>query len=295
MDGLRPTTWDDYIGQKKLKERLQIHITGAVDRDERLDHTLLVGPPGCGKTSIANLISEELIVDFTSMVMPVKDTILRRAIMENLGVLFLDEIHNMPKPQQEMMLPFLEDGYIMLPSGHKLENPDLCIVGATTEPQKIIPPLYDRFTIKPPWDPYTDDEMGQIVKKMGAAMGVRLSDRKSIKLGRATGGVPRKAKELVKMCRDLGTTELSEVFKTCRVTPDGLTENHVRYLEALTNAGGIAGFEIIAAHLPYPKPVISTLEQLLVKRKMIEYTKGGRQALGPAYKALKTINESGGI
>ena len=287
---IKPTTWDDYIGQDAMKERLAIHIRSALVRGEQLDHILLSGPPGCGKTSFAGVIASQFGEPFTSFIMPIKEKALIMFLRYRSGVVLFDEIHRLPPKQQETLLTLVEDGYYQLDSGDRVYADNVTIIGATTEPEKVIAPLYDRFPIKPPFDEYSDDEMTAIVKRMADLSEVELDTETALILGRAAAGVPRNAKSLVFMARDLshdndgGPVDVDEVLAQCRVDRNGLTEEHRRYCKILYDAGGVAGLEILSAHLRMPKAVLVNLERQLVKLHMIQYSKKGRELVGDGWK-----------
>lgn len=287
-EDLRPTTWSDYVGQAALKERLSTHIQAALIQDKQLPHIMLAGVPGCGKTTLAQIVAEEFAAEFWSFIMPFKEKALIRFLRSCSGVVLFDEIHRMTPKQQESLLPLIEDGYFQMPNGDRVYARELTIIGATTEPEKIIPPLWDRFQIKPPFDEYTDEEMQQIVSSMADRVDVELSADEARVLGRAAGGVPRNAASLVLMTNDLIVTgqfnEIADTLIACRVTEDGLTEEHRRYCKVLAETGGVAGLEILVAHLRMPKQILVDLERLLVKREMLSYSKQGRELLGDGWK-----------
>jgi Holliday junction DNA helicase RuvB len=290
---LRPQDWDDYIGQETLKKRLKISINGALSRQTYLDPVLLVAPPGYGKTSLAKLIADELMEDFHAYVMPLKPKALQKAILENKGVIFLDELHRLPKKDQEILLYPLEDKEIHFDDGKvfKLEEPPT-FVGATTELRDLIEPLRDRFTHKPKFDLYTDQEMARIVRQMARGVGIRnLSDEDALALGKASAGVPRQARTLVQMARDLGTTNPNRVLSAAGITPDGLTEDHVDYVLALDKLGHIAGVDVLANYTGQPKDVIVKLEKLLLRKGMIDYSQKGRVLTTKGYKIAKSIDQ----
>src|SRR5690606_40903849 len=138
MSNYTVTSWDEYIGQEKLKERLQIHIQAALDRMEPLEDVLLIGVLGCGKSTLAALIASELETEFETFMMPVKPTILKRIVMDYECVVLFNEVHRLPPRQQEDLLPLIQDGYLQLDNGAKIEKGALTVVAATTEPEKII-------------------------------------------------------------------------------------------------------------------------------------------------------------
>lgn len=292
----QPTEWDDYIGQPKLKLQLDISIKSALQRGVMLDHLLLTGPPGCGKTTLSKIIANQLHQDFISLIMPLKPNTLKQLILSFSGVVLFDELHRCSPRQQEEFLPLIEDGYLQLSNGSRLFADKLTIVAATTEMDKIIQPLWDRFVLKPLFEPYTDQELAEIVMGMAIDLGIEMDNDTATKLGRASGGVPRNAKTLVAMMRDIYASSgwlhlppACEVLSACRMTEDGLREDHLNYLRILNSCGGVAGLEILGTHLQLPKTVIINMERLLVKRNLITFSKSGRELMPEGYSVIQKL------
>lgn len=289
---LRPKDWDEYVGQDKLKKRLRVAINGALKREAPLDHTLFQAPPGYGKTSLAALIAQEMVEDLHVLVMPVKPKVLQDTLLRKPGIIFLDEMHRLPPKDQEILLyPMEEDRELHFPNGNVLKIPHpFTVIGATTELKKIIEPLRDRFIHKPRFDLYTDEEMAVIVKQMARNVGIRdLSDAHALALGKASAGVPRQARTLIFMARDLGTTDPKRVCHMAGITADGLTEDHVDYLVALDSLGQIAGVDVLANYTGQPKEVIVNIEKLLLRKDMISYTQKGRVLTTKGYKVTQEL------
>ena len=288
----RPLTWDEYIGQGQLKNRLQIHIGSACERGVALPHVLLVATPGAGKTSLASLIAQEMFVEFESQIMPTEPRVLERLLKTHEGVLLLDELHRLPARRQEQLLSVIEDGYFQDSRGNRFENPALTIVGATTEGDKIIQPLYDRFQIKPTYDPYTLEEMTQIVMLKCERIKLDLPQEDAEKLAAATLGVPRNAETFVTMARDLrlalGKTPSSdEILAATRISGEGLREEHLRYCKNLEAAGGIAGAELMTMMLGIPAGAMVNLEIDLIRQGIIERQARGRELTPAGYRFVR--------
>lgn len=277
----RPPSWDNYIGQTKLKNRLRIHARAAESRSEPMPHILLIGPPGCGKTTLGQLIANDTGTQFASFVMPMNDMLLNSVIEEFQGVLLLDEIHRCPPKQQERLLPLIEDGYLQQPTGSRIYSNNLTVVAATTEGDKVIKPLYDRFPIRPLFDEYTDEEMTSILRQFAKNSFTELSDNTIEQLAPATLGVPRHAKAFIQMAEDLAIEygrepTAREILQEMRVTTTGLTAEHVRYCEMLATAGGNAGLDLMKTLLGLPARAVEDLEIDLIKQGMVERQKSGR-------------------
>lgn len=290
LDAFAVESFDKYVGQKELKERLMIHIESANKRQVAMEHVLLDGPPGAGKTTLSALIAEALVVDFAEFVMPIKPNLLKQICQCHYGVVLFDEIHRCSVKQQEELLTLIQGNYLQTDTGQIIEAPDLTVIGATTEPDKIIKPLYDRFQIKPKFEEYSDKDMAKIAKGMARRVGLDLNRKQLNIIGKASGGVPRMAKSLVIMTRDLAITKgefnIHEVLERCNVTESGLTDNHMEYLKILAKSSP-SGIDVIGAQMRLPKSVILDLERLLVRRNLIQYTKQGREILSGGYKAIK--------
>lgn len=297
-DTLRPDTWDDFIGQEPLKAELQVRMAAALELGTALDPVLLHGPAGFGKTSLARIIGEGMFADFESFTMPITTATLTNIVRQFDGVLLLDEIHRASKKQQEELLPLLEFNYIQDSSGRRIHAGLLMIVGATTERQSLIKPLFDRFLIKPEFDDYSDEDMGSIVRGMAVKAGVELDDETCIQFGRAAAGTPRNARQLVLTARDLtavnkSTPTAQEVFDLCRVDESGLSVQHVRYIETLSRLGGKAGVKTLGNLLRLNESVVTELERLLLTSGYMELTDRGRVLTRKGHQFLKERSKGG--
>ncbi len=292
-DTLRVTDWEGFVGQPQLKNRLRLHIDAATKTGRVLDHVLLEGFAGAGKTTLAHLIAEELCTDIEVVQMPVKPRILAGLLRQfDGGVMFLDEIHRLTKSGQEDLLSVLTEGYMQLDHGRKIYSSEyLCIIGATTEPDKVIKPLRDRFPIKPRFVDYNDTEMGTIVAGMADKVGVELDDVTAMGLGASCGGVPRVARDLVFAARDLTAMELDvtvrNVLDLCEIDEDGLNADHSEYMRIMDQCGGIGvGLKTLSTLMQLPENTIRELERLLMKKGFLALEKPGRELTNKGFRKV---------
>lgn len=282
IDTLRPETFDDFVGQSKLINRLRIHINAALAEKRPLEHVLLAGNPGFGKTTLANLISGALSDPLMTLIMPVTDKVLQSAIAGHDGVLLLDEIHAAPKRLQEALQPLLEFGYMQTKSGYQIEAGFLTVVGATTELENVIPPLRDRFKIKPVLEEYSNDDMALIAMGMAIKADLSITEDDAVVLGQAAAGTPRNVGQFVLAGRAL-THELNrvptadEILEFCETDHQGLDRLHYKYLETLAKFGGTRGLVQIATVMRESQSVCANLEQLLFKLDLINFGQTGRE------------------
>lgn len=281
MDTLRPETWDDYIGQTRLKNELEIRIDSALVENRSLDPVLLVGPPGAGKTALADIIAYKLDEGCEILTMPVKIQVLIQLIQEYSGVILFDEIHRCSAKEQETLLPLLEFGYLQTTNGVRVYAEDVTIIGATTEPDKLIEPLVDRFPIRPEWERYTDAEMALITLGMASKAGVPMATEHAEAFGVAASGTPRRARQFVIGFRDLLNSQghppsVEQVLHLCRTFADGLTSKHVRYVETLYALGGTRGMNVISSLMRESTQTIQELERLLVEKGYVTFGPTGR-------------------
>ncbi len=294
---LAPRTWDTYIGQAKVKERLQLSIQGALDRFEPLKHTLILGSAGTGKTSLAELVAQEMNMELMALTMtPNFKMGSLYAKIKNFdgGIIFLDEIHCLNSKSQHYLLDVLEKRKMTYDSG-KVEylTVPITFIAATTEQDKLITPLYDRFPLRHTLEAYNEVEMAQIVERMALMLGLGVTKESCLALGRASAGIPRQARRLVFAAQDLGSLEkVDEILETCGITADGLTEDHLAYLRALEQLGRNGrpvGVKNITNLSGRPRDIVEKLEKLLIDKEMVELTSGGRVLL---YSGLQTLKEN---
>lgn len=291
-DNLRPQSWDEYIGQEPMKARLQTRIDAA-NRDGRMiPHVMLAAPAGVGKTSLAYLIAGRLGVEIESYLAKTETTgndLYEWIFYANEdSVVFIDEIHRLrPKVQEELLGPLDEEAYFETSLGREFIYTRFTLIGATTNYDKVIPPLRDRFHITPPFEEYSHEEMARIVISMGKKVGIEFEADAAKQLGVASGGRPRAAKKLVLAARDLpDPNDVQEVLDLVGVTPEGLTYHHLKYLQTLRKATRHrAGAKVLAASIGMPPDALEDMEQLLVDLDFVERTSSGRvlRPLGNKY------------
>lgn len=278
-DLLRVDSWDGYVGQERIKARLRTHIDAATADDRMPDHMLFEAPPGYGKTSLAIILAAEMYAEPRVLKMPITMKAMSRMLAEwDGGVLILDEVHRGTRKEQEDLLPLVEEFYVALPNGRRTYcSSDTTIVGTTTEPDKVIAPLRDRFPIRPRFVDYADAEMASIVMGMGAKIGVKFTTGQARALGAACAGTPRQARGLVLAARDLRSTNVARILDMCEIDREGLTSEHLDYLRIVDNAGGTGvGLTTISTLMQLPAATIRDLERLLLKRGLLTLKKTGR-------------------
>lgn len=297
IDTTRVADWDSYIGQERLKARLRVHINAAIDGIRPLEHVLLAAGPGMGKTALATCIAQEMRAPvFDEVTMPCSEKDLADKVMDadvqgKYLVLFLDEIHDAKRPQQEFLLSLLERGRIQR-RGRSYECNNFTIVAATTEADKLQRTLFDRFHIVPSFDDYTDDEIASILLGMARMLAAPMPEETATQLAAATGGTPRHARTFAIAARDLGSSLLrpptaEEVLEFCRVDSDGLTFDHMKYLQTLQLMGGQAGLANIRSVLRLPESSVRDLETLLLRLDLVELTASGRFLLPPGARKVR--------
>lgn len=306
---LRPKILDEFIGQERIKENLKVFITAARMRKEPLDHILFCGPPGLGKTTLSTIIANELVVNIKATSGPVLERVGDlAAILTNLSdrdILFIDEIHRMPRAVEEVLYPAMEDFTLDIIIGQgpnartlKLNLPRFTLIGATTRTGLLSSPLRDRFGVIFRLDFYTPQELMQIVNRSSKLLKVKIEEEAALEIAKRSRGTPRIANRLLRRIRDFaqvkgdGAIDL-DITKKSLASLDidnyGLDELDRKLLNTLIDKfnGGPVGIETLAAALREDKETLEDVyEPYLLQEGFIERTARGRLATSLAYKHL---------
>ncbi|MDQ3457856.1 MAG: Holliday junction branch migration DNA helicase RuvB [Deinococcota bacterium] len=304
---LRPRSLADYVGQKRLKEKLQVYLEAAKGRGEPLDHVLLYGPPGLGKTTLSHIIAYELGVGIRVTSGPAIEkpgdlaAILTNALDEG-DVLFIDEIHRLGRVAEEHLYPAMEDFKIDIILGQgpaartiRLDLPRFTLVGATTRPGLITGPMRSRFGIIEHLEYYSEDELAHGVKRDAALMGFGLEEEAALEIGRRARGTMRIAKRLLRRVRDYAEVagESAVTVKRARSALDelgldvlGLDARDRAILDAMITkfAGGPVGLDTLATAVSEDRATLEEVyEPFLIEKGFVQRTSRGRVATERAY------------
>lgn len=306
---LRPQVLDDFIGQAAARANLKVFIQAARKREEALDHVLFVGPPGLGKTTLAQIMAREMGVNFRSTSGPViakaGDLAALLTNLEDRDVLFIDEVHRLNPAVEEILYPAMEDYQLDLIIGEgpaarsvKIDLAKFTLVAATTRLGLLTTPLRDRFGIPVRLNFYEVEELEQIVRRGARIMGLSLSEDGASEIARRARGTPRIAGRLLRRVRDFAlvaeaesvTSEIADMALTrLEVDAIGLDELDRRYLNQIARnfGGGPVGIETIAAALSEPRDAIEDIiEPFLIQQGFVQRTPRGRLLTANAWRHL---------
>ena len=307
---LRPERLSDYIGQKEIKENLEVFIGAAKKRGHALDHVLLSGPPGLGKTTLANIFAREMGVEVRSTSGPVIE---RQgdlaAILTNLEsgtIMFIDEIHRMNRVVEEVLYGAMEDFTLDIIIGEgpgartvKIDLPHFTLVGATTRSGLLSSPLRERFGIQFRLNFYEPEDLKSIILRAASLLGIEIVEEASLELARRARGTPRIANRLLKRCRDFADMETSGVITQALVERslskmsidiEGLDQMDCRILRVIIEkfGGGPVGLNTLSAAVSEEKDTIEDVyEPYLLLKGFLQRTSRGRIATEKAYQHLE--------